>query len=186
MSEISQKEIWMKDEFNQATAATLRADIIAASLADPEQPIVLYINSYGGEVDSLNMLIDTVNSIPNKVITVCSGTAMSAGAFLLSCGSERYISPNSRVMIHQVQSMAIGSVKEMKKRLEIVNALDLPLLKMLAKNCGKTVKQLRTILEKNPDHFMTAKQAKKFGLVDYIGFPRVLAKKSYSIELVQK
>lgn len=109
------------------------------------------------------------------------GTAMSAGAALLSCGSKRFVSPNARIMIHDVSSFSFGTVIDMDTSVKELKRVNVVLRKLLAKNCGKTLKEMNTFMDTNKDHFMTARQALKFGLVDQIGIPRVVQTTKYEM-----
>lgn len=175
-------EIWMSGDFTAESALKLRKDILEHAEAGEDVPVLIYINSYGGSVDALNKILDTIDSIPNKVVTICAGTAMSAGAVLLSYGDERYIGANSRVMIHQVSSVTFGTVVEMDNTMKEHRNLNTRLLNVLAKRCNKTTKQMRAIFDKNMDKYLTPAEAKKFGLVDKIGTPRLKQVVSYEIE----
>lgn len=176
------EEIWMKEDFTAESANKLRKEILERAELGEDVPVIIYINSYGGSVDALNKILDTIDSIPNKVITVCAGTAMSAGAVLLSYGDERYIGTNSRVMIHQVSSGTFGTVNEMDSNVREFKNLNSRLLNVLAKRCKKTPKQMKAVFDKNVDKYLTPQEAKKFGLVDKIGTPRLKVVTSYEIE----
>lgn len=175
-------EIWMNGDFTAESANKLRKDILEHAELGEEVPVVIYINSYGGSVDALNKILDTLDNLPNRVITVCAGTAMSAGAVLLSYGDERYIGTNSRVMIHQVSSGTFGTIADMETSVKESKKLNTRLLKVLAKRCKKTPKQMKAIFDKNVDKYLTAQEAKKFGLVDKIGTPRLKVVTTYELE----
>lgn len=167
------KEIWVKGDFTAALAHEVRVAMLQHAAYSKDIPIVLYINSYGGQVDALNSILDTMDSLPNKVITVCAGTAMSCGAVLLACGEERYIGENSRVMIHQVSSMAWGTTAEIKNTVKESEKLNNQFIRILANRTGKSYKQIKSLFDSNVDKYFSAKESRKFGLVDKIGVPRV-------------
>lgn len=106
-------EIWVI-KFDEESAQEFREQVIRASRNDPTQPIVVYIDSYGGLVDSLAKMIETMDEMPNPFITVCMGKAMSCGAVLLSHGDIRWCGKHSRVMVHEVSSGTQGDVNDMK------------------------------------------------------------------------
>lgn len=173
-------ELWLNKAFDQASVHAIRASIVKEAQDNPGKPIILYVDSYGGSVDSLLLLVDTLHEFPS-VITACMGTAMSAGAVLLSCGYRRFVSPNARIMIHDVSSFSFGTVIDMDTTVREVKRMNVVLRKLLAKNCGRTVKEIDEVMNKNKDHFMTARQALKFGLVDQIGIPRVIQSTKYDL-----
>lgn len=175
------EEIWMIGEFDQESALNMRKSILEQAAYSSDMPIIIYINSYGGEVDSLNSILETIDSVPNKVITVCAGCAMSCGAVLLAYGDDRYIGQHSRVMIHQVQAIVGGSVMELKNCHEASDKLNKKLIQILADRTGKSLEALEAIFNTNLDKYFTAKQAKRFGIVDKIGVPRLEALVSYRL-----
>ncbi len=175
-------EIWMSGDFTAESALKLRKDILEHAALGEDVPVVIYINSYGGSVDALNKILDTIDSIPNKVVTVCAGTAMSAGATLLSYGDERYIGKNSRVMIHQVSSGAFGTVADIDNNVKELRKLNNRLLKVLAQKCGKSIAEMKELYFDNLDKYLSPQEARKFGLVDKIGTPRLKVVTSYEIE----
>ncbi len=169
-------EIWMKGEFNQTTAFELRKQILEYVKLGPDVPVIIYINSYGGQVDALNSILDTLDSIPNKVITVCAGTAMSAGAVLLAYGDERYIGRNSRVMVHQISSGTYGTVHEIKESTKEMTRMNHAFAKVIAKKTGQSLKKIKEIFRENTDKYFNATESVKFGLADQIGMPRLVEK----------
>lgn len=182
MIEDTLEEIWMKDDFSAESAHKLRKEILERAALGEDVPVLIYINSYGGSVDALNSILDTIDSIPNQVITVCAGTAMSAGAVLLSYGDERYIGANSRIMIHQVSSGTFGTVAEMTSNVKEVQKMNRRAARILAKRCGKTLQDIEALFDKNVDKYLSPQEAKKFGLVDKIGTPRLKVVTSYELE----
>lgn len=175
-------EIWMSGDFTAESALKLRKDILEVAEVGEDVPVVIYINSYGGSVDALNKVLDLLDSLPNRIITVCSGTAMSAGAFLLCAGDERYIGKNSRVMIHQASAGTFGTVNEMDNNVKEFKKLNNRIIALVAKKCGKTIAEVREIFGNNLDKYFSPQEAKKFGLVDKIGTPRLKQVVSYELE----
>lgn len=176
-------EIWMSKNFDSANALEVREKIMKASVENPVKPIIVYINSYGGNVDSLNLLIDTFKNVPNDIYTVCMGTAMSAGALLLSCGDKRFISPSSRVMIHKVSSGTWGNVDDMKVDTDETERQNTEIMKLLAKNTKKSVKQLEGMLKDKRDLFLDANAALKLGVVDEVGIPIIQENIIYTLHI---
>lgn len=180
---MSLPEIWMKGDFNMNTALELRKQIIERAEMGQEVPIVIYINSYGGQVDALMSILDTIDSVPNKVVTVCAGTAMSCGAVLLAYGDERYMGANSRAMIHQVSSGTFGTNNEIIATAKEIDKLNSRLAKILADKIGISYEEIMGLYENNIDKYFTAKEAKKFGLVDHIGVPTLKITQTVTYEV---
>ncbi len=130
--------------------------------------ISLYINSPGGVITSGMAILDTMNFIKSDVSTICVGMAASMAAFLLSCGSKgkRFALPNAEVMIHQPLGGAKGQATEIQIAAEHILKMKKRLNKMLAKNTGKPIETIEQDTER--DHFLDAKEAKEYGLIDDI------------------
>lgn len=130
--------------------------------------ISLYINSPGGSITSGMAIYDTMNFIKSDVSTICVGMAASMGAFLLSSGSKgkRCCLPNSEVMIHQPLGGAEGQATEIKIVAERILKLKDKLNKILSKNTGQKLEKVEQDTER--DHFLSAKEALKYGIVDKI------------------
>jgi len=164
--------IWV-NVFDEANAKTFCENVLKASAKDKHQPVIVYIDSYGGAVDALAAMISVLDSIPNQVITACTGKAMSCGAILLSHGDLRLVAPHGRVMIHEVSSAAWGNINDVKTDANESMRLNKYYMDLLAKNCGlDNAKQLPFTNERR-DVYMSAQEALKFGIVDKIGTPRV-------------
>lgn len=153
------------------------ADIIIAQLLfceseDPKKDIKLYIHSPGGSVSAALAILDTMNHIKPDVSTICVGIAASAAAVLLSSGTKgkRFILPNAEVMIHQVMGGAEGQASDIAIRAKHIARTKDTLNKILAKNTGKTPSEIEK--DSDRDNFMTAEEAKKYGLVDEILKPK--------------
>lgn len=169
-------EIWVH-EFTPESAAEFRERILSASKADTTKPLVIYIDSYGGQLDALTTMIETLDETPNPIITVCLGKSMSCGAILLSHGDIRFCGPHSRIMIHEVSSGTHGDVHDMFADAIETKRLNELFLGLLAKNCGMKggYNELRKRIKEQDgrDKYMNAAEAKEFGIIDVIGKPRV-------------
>ncbi|MBR2840356.1 MAG: ATP-dependent Clp protease proteolytic subunit [Bacilli bacterium] len=132
------------------------------------EPINLYINSPGGSITSGMAIYDTMNFVKSKVSTVCIGMAASMAAFILSSGETkmRFALPNSEIMIHQPLGGAKGQATEIQIAAERIIKLKLKLNKILSKNTNKDIKIIEKDTER--DHFLTAKEAIEYGLIDKI------------------
>lgn len=181
-------EIWV-NEFNEDSACTFRDDLVDACKDDPKKPIIIYIDSYGGSVDALASMIETMDEVPNPLITVAVGKAMSCAAVLLSHGDIRFCAKNARVMIHEVSNgVAPGDVHDMFADATEVKRLNKWFMGLLAKNCKISggYDAIRKIVKEQDgrDRYLDSDDALKFGIVDVIGMPRVEKVSIYQVGLV--
>lgn len=176
------------NEFTEDAAQNFRDGLIEASKKDPKEPLIVYIDSYGGEVDALAKMIETMDEVPNPIITVTLGKAMSCGAILLSHGDMRFCGRHSRVMVHEVFCGAIGDVHDVSRTSEEIKRLNKYFMHLLAKNCNIKggYDTLREMIkgQDGRDNYMDAQQAKDFGIVDAIGTPKVNKLLMYQVEIV--
>lgn len=184
----SANEIWV-NKFDEDAAQDFREDILAAAAGDPKRPITVYIDSYGGYVDALAKMIETLDEVPNPIITVCMGKAMSAGAVLLSHGDIRFCGKHSRVMIHEMSSGTSGNINDIKTDTQEAERLNRWGMSLLAKNCGLKggYEAIRKVFKDKDgrDIYLDAHEALKFGVVDAVGLPRVEEASMYAISMVQ-
>ena len=177
------EEIWVT-KFDEESAQEFR-DEVMADAKDPTKPVIVYIDSYGGNADSLAKMIETLDEIPNHIVTVCLGKAMSAGAILLSHGDTRFIGKNSRVMVHEMSSGAHGDVHDIYADAVAVKGLNEKFMGLLAKNCGIKggYAALRKLVKAQDgrDRYMDANASLKFGIVDAIGVPRLIQEVQYKL-----
>lgn len=162
------------NEFTEQSAARFRKQILYRSEIDPDAPIVIYIDSYGGYVDSLAKMIETMHEVPNKFITVCMGKAISCGAILLSHGDVRYCGGFSRIMIHNVSSGSWGDIYSLKVSSDQTMKMNKKFMGLLANNCNMSYDDLQEAIkttECSREIWLDADQAKKFGIVDEVGIP---------------
>lgn len=160
--------IFLGDAVNEHTANLIVAQLLFLDNQDPKKDIYLYINSPGGSVYDALAIFDTMNFVKADVQTVGIGVQASAAAFLLSSGAKgkRFILPNGTVMIHQPSSGTRGKVTDqeidLRESLRVKNLLE----DIMAKNTGQKKSQIHEDMER--DRWMTAEEAKKYGLVDGI------------------
>lgn len=164
--------IWVTD-FTGSAASKFAASVLKAAQADESKPIVVYVDSYGGEIDGLNAMLSVMDSVPNPFITVAVGKAMSAGAVLLSHGDFRCVGSQARVMIHEASGGFIGQVQDMKVTTEETERINKQMMGLLAKNCNKSPNVLKKMFEQKRDIFFTPTQAVKFGIADKVGIPLI-------------
>ena len=160
--------IFLNEEVTDASASVIVAQLLFLESEDPGKDISLYINSPGGSVTAGMAIYDTMNYIKCDVSTICIGMAASMGAFLLSGGAKgkRYALPNAEVMIHQPSGGAKGQATEIKIVAENILKTKKKLNEILAKNTGKPLEQIEIDTER--DYYMTAEEAKEYGLIDNI------------------
>lgn len=160
--------IFIDGEINEATASVVVAELIHLANEDAEAPIKLYINSPGGSVYDGLAIYDTMNYIKPDVETYGIGLQASMGAFLLSSGAKgkRHLLPNSRVMIHQPSSGTQGKVTDQEITLKEAIELKERLAAIMAKNTGQKLAKMKNDMER--DFWMSADDAKKYGLVDEV------------------
>lgn len=165
---LKERVIFLGDEVNSATANIVVAQLLHLAFEDPKKDIKLYINSPGGSVYDGLAIIDTMNYIEPDVQTIGIGLQASMGAMLLSAGTKgkRYVLPNSRIMIHQPSSGTQGKITDQEIALKEGIYLKQKLAEMLAKNTGKDVKQV--IKDMDRDNWMSAEEAKTYGLIDEV------------------
>ena len=146
----------------------INAKLLFLEGEDPEKDIHLYINSPGGSVSAGLAIYDTMQYIKCDVSTICIGMAASMGSFLLSGGAKgkRFALPNAEIMIHQPLGGAQGQATEIKIAAEHILKTRERLNKMLAANTGQSLEQIEIDTER--DNFMTAQEAKEYGLVDEV------------------
>ena len=160
--------VFLGEEVNDTTASLIVSQLLFLEAKDPDKDIQLYINSPGGSVTAGMAIYDTMQYIKCDVSTICVGMAASMGAFLLSSGArgKRIALPNSEVMIHQPSAGTKGKVTDMEIDVEHFLRIKKNLNEILANNTGKTPEEIKDASER--DHWMTAEEAKNFGLVDKI------------------
>lgn len=159
--------ILLSSEIDDKMANIIVAELLYLDSINHED-ISIYINSPGGSVTAGMAIYDTMRFIGSDVSTICIGMAASMAAFLLSSGTKgkRYILPNSEVMIHQPLGGATGQATEIKIAAERILKLRENLNKKLAENTGKNIKEIEKDTER--DHFLNAKEALSYGIVDKI------------------
>ncbi len=160
--------IFMGGPIDDHVANLVIAQLLFLQSEDAKADISLYINSPGGSVSSTLAMIDTMNFLKPDVATYCVGMAASGGALLLSAGAKgkRYILPNAEVMIHQPSGGAEGQATDIEITARHILKTREQLNKILAKNTGKPLATIEKDVER--DFFMTAEEAKKYGIIDEI------------------
>ena len=165
---LKERIIFLGEEVTDASASVIIAQLLFLEGEDPDKDIHLYINSPGGSVSAGLAIYDTMQYIKCDVSTICIGMAASMGSFLLSGGAKgkRFALPNSEIMIHQPLGGAKGQATEIKIAAEHILKTRERLNKILAANTGQSLEQIERDTER--DNFMSAEEAKEYGLVDEV------------------
>lgn len=175
---LKERIIFMGTPVDDTIASLIIAQLLFLESEDPEKDIMLYINSPGGVVTAGLAIYDTMQYIKPQVSTICLGQAASMGAFLLAAGApgKRIALPNSRIMIHQPLGGAQGQATDIEIQAQEI----LRIKKRLNELLSIHTKQPLDKLEKDTDRdfFMTAEEAKGYGLIDQVLYPRDEAKKT--------
>ena len=156
------------DHVNDVQANYIIAQMLFLQMADPKKDIHLYINSPGGSVSAGLAIYDTMQFLTCEVNTYCIGQAASMGAVLLCAGKKgkRFALPNANIMIHQVLGGAEGQASDVEIRVKHMLRLKKSLNSIISHHTGKTVEQVEKDTDR--DYFMTAEEAKNYGLVDEV------------------
>jgi ATP-dependent Clp protease protease subunit len=170
-----EREIWV-NHFDEKHAQKFRDHVMRIAAQGEDIVIPVYIDSYGGYVDSLAKMIETMDNVPNRFITICMGKAMSCGAILLSHGDIRYCGKFSRVMIHNVHAGSWGEAYELKSTSDETLRMNRLFMELLANNCGKSYQEVQDAIRattSGKEIWMNGDDAFKFGIVDHIGTPLI-------------
>ena len=165
---LKERIIFLGEEVTDASASVIIAQLLFLEGEDPEKDIHLYINSPGGSVTAGMAIYDTMQYIKCDVSTICIGMAASMGSFLLAGGAKgkRYALPNSEIMIHQPSGGARGQATEIQIVAEHILKTRQKLNQILADNTGQSIEKIAIDTER--DNFMSAQEAKEYGLVDEV------------------
>ncbi len=169
---LNDRIIFLGEEINDTTASLVVAQLLYLEAQDPDKDIQMYINSPGGSVTAGMAIYDTMQYIKPDVSTICIGMAASMGAFLLSSGAKgkRIALPNSEVMIHQPLGGFRGQATDIEIHANLILRTKKRLSEIMAENCGKPYEEVVAACER--DNFMTAEEAKEFGLIDKVIYKR--------------
>ena len=165
---LNDRIIFLSEEVNDTTASLVVAQLLYLEAQDPDKDIQFYINSPGGSVTAGMAIYDTMKYIKCDVATICVGMAASMGAFLLSAGTKgkRMALPNAEIMIHQPSAGTQGQITDMAIHMKRLQTIKERMNKILAENCGQDIDTVTAACER--DNFMTAEEAKAFGLIDRV------------------
>ena len=169
---LNDRIVMLSEEVNDTTASLVVAKLLYLEAQDPDQDIQFYINSPGGSVTAGLAIYDTMQYIKPDVSTICIGMAASMGAFLLSSGAKgkRIALPNAEIMIHQPSGGSQGQATDIQIQAEQILKIKKKLNEILAENTGKDISVIERDTER--DHFMTAEEAREYGLIDKVIYKR--------------
>ncbi len=158
--------LFLSEEINAQTSNRLISQLLLLDADDSEQRIDFYINSPGGAVSDGLAIIDTIRCIQAPVSTICLGKAFSMAAWILAAGmkGQRYATPHSEMMIHQLAAGFQGEAGDIEVYARRILRQQEQLIAMFSQWTGRPVEQIRTDMER--DFFLTAEEAKAYGLID--------------------
>lgn len=165
---LKERIVFLGGPIDDDVANLVIAQLLFLEAEDPKKDISLYINSPGGSVTATLAMVDTMNHVKPSVSTVCVGMAASGGAILLSAGAKgkRFALPNAEIMIHQPHGGAEGQASDIEITAKQILKLRERLNRILAKNTGQKFEKIEKDVER--DFFLTAEEAKKYGIVDQV------------------
>ena len=165
---LKERIVFLVGPINDSTASLITAQLLFLESENPKKEIYLYINSPGGLVTSGLGIYDTMQYIKPEVSTLCIGQAASMASFLLAAGGKgkRFSLHNSRVMVHPPSAGFTGQATDIEIHAKEVLSLKKRLNEIYSKHTGKSVEEIKEALER--DNFMTAENAKSFGLIDKV------------------
>ena len=175
---LRERVVFLNGPVEDGMSALICAQLLYLESENPKKPIDMYINSPGGVVTSGLAIYDTMQYIRCPVSTTCMGMAASMGSFLLMAGEKgmRIALPNARIMVHQPSGGFQGKASDIERHAEDIIRTKRRLNEIYAKHCGRTYEEVERTLDR--DHFMSAEEAKDWGLVDHIYDSREAAEKS--------
>jgi ATP-dependent Clp protease protease subunit len=169
---LNDRIVFLSEEVTDTTASLVVAQLLYLDAQDTDKDIQFYINSPGGSITAGMAIYDTMQYITSDVSTICVGLAASMGAFLLAAGTKgkRIALPNSEIMIHQPSGGAQGQATDIEIQAQRIIQMKKKLNQILADNTGKSIETITKDCER--DYFMSAEEAKEYGLIDKVIYKR--------------
>jgi len=160
--------VWLGSEVRDDMANEICAKILLLAAEDSTKDIFLYINSPGGSITAGMAIYDTMQYVPNDIVTVGIGMCASMGQFLLSSGTKgkRYATPNTRVLLHQPSGGFGGTADDIQTQAELILSMKKQLASITAEQTGKTVEEV--MKDGDRDRWFTAQEALEYGFIDHI------------------
>jgi len=165
---LKERIIFLGEQVDDITASLIVAQLLFLEADDPDKDIQIYINSPGGSITAGMAIYDTIQYIKPDVSTICVGMAASMGAFLLAAGKigKRYALPNAEIMIHQPSGGSQGQATDIEIQARRIVKMKNDLNKILSERTGQSIEKVAADTER--DNFMTAFEAKEYGLIDEV------------------
>ncbi|GAA3686634.1 ATP-dependent Clp protease proteolytic subunit [Arthrobacter ginkgonis] len=165
---LKERIIWLGSEVADSNANAICSQLLLLSAEDPEKDIYLYINSPGGSITAGMAIYDTIQYIPNDVVTVATGLAASMGQFLLSSGTKgkRYATPNARILMHQPSGGIGGTASDIRIQAELILHMKKVMSELTAEQTGQTVDAI--LRDNERDKWFTAEEGLDYGFFDHI------------------
>ena len=165
---LKERIIFLNGPVEDGMSALICAQLLFLESENPKKEISMYINSPGGVVTSGLAIYDTMQYIKSPVSTVCMGMAASMGSFLLMAGEKgsRIALPNARIMVHQPSGGFSGQASDIERHAQDIIKTKRKLNELYSKHTGQPVEEIERVLDR--DHFMTADEAKAWGLIDHV------------------
>ena len=160
--------IWLGSEVRDDNANEIAAKLLLLAAEDPKKDIYLYVNTPGGSITAGMAIYDTMQFVPNDIVTVGIGMAASMGQLLLTAGTKgkRYITPNARVLLHQPHGGFGGTASDIQTQAQLILDMKKRLAEITAAQTGKTVEQINA--DGDRDRWFNAQEALEYGFVDHI------------------
>ncbi|MFZ7088182.1 ATP-dependent Clp protease proteolytic subunit [Curtobacterium sp. RRHDQ10] len=160
--------VWLGSEVRDDNSNEIAAKLLLLAAEDPEKDIYLYINSPGGSITAGMAIYDTMQFVPNDIVTVGIGLAASMGQFLLSSGTpgKRYITPNARVLLHQPSGGFGGTAADIQTQAKVILDMKKRMAELTAEQTGKSIEQI--LKDNDRDNWFTAQEALEYGFVDHL------------------
>lgn len=165
---LRERIIFINGEINDDMSALVCAQLLSLESDNPDKEISLYINSPGGVVTSGFAIYDTMQYISCPVSTVCMGFAASMGSFLLMAGTpgRRISLPNATILLHQPLGGFQGQASDIQRHAQRIGQTKRHMAELYAQHCGRSYEEVERTLDR--DHFMTAREAREWGIVDHV------------------
>ena len=169
---LRERIVFLNGPIDDGVSALICAQLLFLEAENPKKEVSLYINSPGGHVHSGLAIYDTMQYVKTPVSTLCMGMAASMGSFLLMAGEagSRIALPNARIMLHQPSGGFQGQASDIERHAEDIVRTKRRLNELYAKHCGRTYEEVERTLDR--DHFMSAEEAKEWGIVDRVDSAR--------------
>jgi ATP-dependent Clp protease, protease subunit len=164
--------IFIRGGFNEDMANAIVGQLLFLESVDPDSDIYMYINSLGGNLDAMLAIFDTMRYVKPDIVTLGIGSIMSAGSFILAAGTKgkRYALPNSQIMIHELSSGHSGKYNDLKNYQKYIDRLHNTLAGFYSELTGQKLSRVKKDMER--DYYMTAEEAKEYGLIDEVQYER--------------